>query len=124
LTFVIGKRKVDYIESINKRIKTVHGNQSALIQLMTEIDHSYNDDPAPLHQFYREWFNLVDITNTYWYKVWDRHANQKWKSKLLFAIMKYFIINVWTWTSTVNYKSWKKFRASLALELTQVVPPK
>ena len=88
-----GKRKVDYVESISKHVKTIHSNQSALKQLMIDIDKTYNDDPAPLHTFYREWFNLVDITNKYWYKVWERHANQKWKSEFLFTIMKYFIIN-------------------------------
>lgn len=86
---------------------------------MTDINQSWNVDPAPLHDVYREWFNLVDLTNGYWYKMWDRHANQKWKSKFLLSIMKYFVINTWTWTSTQRYESWLDFRTNLAAELVQ-----
>ena len=81
------------------------------------IKSKYFKDPAPLHDFYREWFNLIDLINRYWYEVSDKHKNGKWKSKMLFSILRFFLINVWVFSSKEKFNFWKNFREELAKEM-------
>jgi hypothetical protein len=76
------------------------------------------DDPAPIHDFYRLWFNLIDLCDKKWYSVADHHGNHYWKSKMLFFTMRHFMINVWALIATNQYKKWISFRADLADDLT------
>jgi len=42
-------------------------------------------DPAPLHDFYRTWFGIVDKADRYWYDVAEHHRNERWKYKFLIS---------------------------------------
>ncbi len=66
-------------------------------------------DSAPLYNFYKEWFNLVDLTDRLWYAVEENHGNWRWRSKLFFEIMKYFIISVWSRFVAYEWKEWIDF---------------
>jgi hypothetical protein len=70
-----------------------------------------------MHDFYRKWFNLIDLADGYWYGVADHHRNERWKSKMILAICKFFIINVWVLSTCHEFKMWTRFRESLASDL-------
>src|SRR5690554_5196003 len=80
---------------------------------------SFFTTPATLHQFYRAHFNLVDLANGYFYQVEDHHGQHQWRSKQMFSILRFFIINIWSASSQVQPKMWKVFRESLAKKLIQ-----
>ena len=78
------------------------------------MEKNFLPDPAPLHNIYREYFNLVDLADRYWYSVQETHPNICWKSKLLLGNMRFGILNAWVLSVGVNYEEWKEFRANLA----------
>jgi len=104
---------------IQKRIQTVHQAVFPLEQIISYTKTSWFKDIAPLHRFYKDWFNLVDLADTYWYQVQENHVNIRWKSKMLFAIMRFYTFNCWVWVSSVHFEMWKVFRTQLAKELVQ-----
>jgi hypothetical protein len=81
------------------------------------IDTYWIPDPAPLHQFYRAHFNIVDLIDRYWYKVADCHHNIRWKSKLMFGIMRLGMVNCWALWLSVQYEQWRQFRLNTAMDL-------
>ena len=101
---------------------TVHTDKGKTKQVADYLKSEWNKDPAQIHNLYKEWFNLVDITNKYWYDVQETHKNQKWKNKFLFAILRFYIYNVWAIYSNYEFMYWKDFRASLASKMTQYFP--
>ena len=76
-------------------------------------------DPAHLHQLYKDWFNLVDIGDGYWYDIQESHKNTCWKSKMIFSIMCFFMLNVWVLSCTTEFKLWINFQKELAAEITK-----
>ena len=74
---------------------SIYQHDSTLRSNLEILKDSRFPDPAPLHDFYKEWFNLIDIGNKKWYAVADHHPNHLWKSKMLFATMRHFMTNVW-----------------------------
>jgi len=113
------KKKADYVDKILRRIEIVHQDQTLLQKVQQYVESCYLQDPAPLHKFYREWFNLVDLTDRYWYDVQEAHQNTRWKSKMLFGIMRMFVINSWTLSVFDTYTPWLDFQNHLAKELIE-----
>jgi hypothetical protein len=74
-----------------KRVATVHSQPVALYQFKKLIDTQNIPDPAPIHNQYRDLFNLVDLGDHYWYEVNETHANWIWKSKLLLGILRFAV---------------------------------
>lgn len=75
---------------------------------------------APANDVYVKHFNLIDKVDRLWYKVQETHANEKWKSKLLYGILRFAMINVWIWYSQAQYEKWIEFRKTLAKELIEI----
>src|SRR5947209_291987 len=96
---ISGKKKEDYVTRVLARIETVHRNLTMVQRVVKFVEKKQFPDPAPLHDFYRAHFNLVDLTDRYWYKVQENHGNWKWRSKMLFSIMRFAMINVWVCSS-------------------------
>jgi hypothetical protein len=119
LTHCLGKKKSDYVAKIMSRVKTVHSSNSMIETSMKIIKSTGFIDPAPIHQFYHNWFNLVDIADKYWYQVADYHGNRKWKSKMLYSIMCHFTLNVWCLSISKHPMLWKDFRKTLSTELIE-----
>ena len=112
-----GKKKEDYINNIMARVNTVHNKVGEMHQLNNYIKSQYFSTPALLHDFYRSHFNLIDVSDGYWYDVNNSHANHNWKSKMIFNIIKYSIINIWVYVSKKQWMTWIDFREYLAKEL-------
>jgi len=102
------------VNKIFDRIQIVYNQQSTIQNVYKYITTRSFDSSAPLQRFYKEWFNLVDLEDGYWYDTQDAHKNQSWKSKMIFAIMLYFIVNVWTISIQEEFKSLIDFRFDLA----------
>lgn len=115
-----GKNKSDIINHIMARVTNVHRTDSTIGITKKIAKANAYDGQAHLHDFYRNCFNLIDKGDKLWYQVADSHANHKWKSKMLFCIMRHFMINVWVLMATHNYKLWAMFRTSLACDLVEI----
>ena len=104
---------------MNISLPASHAQTSALSQTQQLAESLFLDDPSPIHQFYGEYFNLVDLADSYWYKVEDSHKNYSWKmSKLLLGNMRFAMLNAWVMSNHVNkYEEWLTFRANLATEV-------
>jgi len=74
----VGKNKQQYVDNIKERSKTVHekGNQFKTLKNSFSTDNLA--DPAPLHEFYQDHFNLVDLVDRYCYKVEEYHHQKQW----------------------------------------------
>lgn len=59
----VGKAKAGYVDNIMKRSDTLHTNSNQVATLQTSLSQEYLSDPAPLHDFYRDHFNLVDLVD-------------------------------------------------------------
>ena len=113
------EKKSEFVEIIGNKSEISNKEKGMIEALKDHVDKNWSVDPAPIHNFYREWFNLVDMTDKYWYDVQDHHRNEKWKSRMLFSILRYFIYNVWALSTSEKFTLWKEFRAYLAKEMTQ-----
>jgi hypothetical protein len=65
-------------------------------------------DPPSLHDFYRSWFNLVDLADRKWYSVENHHQQQNWKAKMIHAILRFAVLNAWAYSTTSNFMKWKE----------------
>ncbi len=120
MTELLGKKKADYVEHIWARVSTLYQNKNTVEAIKQHLQMVRIGDPAPLHSFYRDWFNLVDLADRLWYAVEENHGTWSWKFKAALSIMKYFMINVWSRSILEEWQDWKDFRANLAVQLVQV----
>jgi hypothetical protein len=73
------------------------------------------DDSA--HDFYKQWFNLIDVADKKWYAAADSHLNRMWKSKMLFNDMRHFMLNAWILNLSQKFTKYMDFREDLASDL-------
>ena len=114
---ILGKKKEQYVANIMTRVATAHTARAKVEAFMKSLQSSWNPDPAPVHTLYRASFNIIDLLDGYWYEVDDKHGNHVWKSKMLFAIMRFFMINVWVLSVQEEFTYWKDFRANIASDM-------
>lgn len=114
-----GKNKVITIKNITARSTTLNRDIGELNLLKKSLVTMHLSDPAPLHDFYRSWFNLVDLVDRKWYAVEEHYPNQNWKSKHILAILRCAILNMWTYAIRVNFQKWKQWRKAMALKLIE-----
>ena len=84
-----------------------------------QLFHQFVADPAPLHDFYREYFNLVDLADGHWYSVEEHHSHRRWECKMLLAILRSAVANTWVYAVNSSYESWKDRRKTLIKKLIQ-----
>jgi hypothetical protein len=101
------------------RVTTVHRSTLELESIFKTIQSTWHSNSSPIHNLYRDRFNLIDILDRYWGEIKDHHGNQQWKSRFLFSIMRFFIFNCWVIFTQNQYEDWRDFRANLANKLTQ-----
>ena len=114
-----GKKKDKYIENILNRVNTIHTNSTELIKLELDIKSKWKKDPSVIHDFYREWFNIIDIADGYWYSVEDNHHTQSWGCKMIHAILRHIMLISWAYHSLSKYESWIDYRTNVGRELTK-----
>lgn len=116
----MGKAKASYVANIMKCSETLHGDMSKVLALQRSFQNTSLADPAPIHEFYRDNFNLVDLADRHWYSVEDRHHHHQWKTKMILAILCDAIMNLWVYASKMEYHSWLPWRITLAKTLMQL----
>lgn len=105
------------MNAIVLRSDTIYKHQTQLSNLIKDIKVKYMLNEAPLHQYYKNTFNLVDLADRYWYKVADSHHNYSWKSKMLYALLRFAMINFWAYANKFTGERWTLFRLTLARTL-------
>lgn len=117
----IGTKKEHRITNILKRVETVHKFATDVLKLKKVIQTHWLKDPALTHDFYKSHFNLVDRADRYIGRITDHHPNQRWRSKMLFAILRFATLNVWSRSTTVHFRKWHEFRSILAQSLIDFI---
>jgi len=112
-----GKKKANFVEIIAQRSATVHQHASKVERLQSTLKTRNLPDPAPLHNFYREYFNLVDLADRRWYTVEEHHKHQRWQTKMALAILRDATMNAWVYAINLEYADWLSWRETLSLEL-------
>lgn len=112
-----GKTKAALIDNILARSATVHQEYERVESIKRRVLTDHLPIPGPAHQFYRAFFNLIDLADKKWNAVADHHGNQHWKSKMLLAILRFALLNAWTYATKIKYSSWLDWRRELALSI-------
>ena len=113
----IATTKPEIIQNILRRTEYIYSKVSSIEQIKRFIKCQQYIKPAPAHDVYVNHFNFIDKIDRYWYSVQETHGNHRWRSKLLFSILRFAMQNVWIWHIQASYEPWQDFRKTLALEL-------
>jgi len=113
----LGKLKDDYIDRILKRSGVIEKKSDKVELMINQLKNEALPDPAPINMFYHKNFNLVDMANRRWNSVEEHHHNHQWKSKMLFAVLRFALINCWVYQAQYEWKSWKDWRKKVAQEM-------
>lgn len=100
-------------------VDAVHAERNQIEKTLHFVENTHFPGIAPVNDFYKKHFNLVDLANRQWYSFNESHGNHNWRSKLLIAIMRYFIANVWVLHLPVECETIEEFRHSLACDLVK-----
>ena len=112
-----GSKKAEYVSNIRVRVQHLREHIDVQATLERNLQScSFSTDP-PVNDFYRNFFNLVDLSDRRWYSVEEHHPIHQWKTKMLFAILRNAMLNVWTRAYLDCYSCWIDFREFLALRL-------
>jgi len=112
-----GGKKVQFVENIFQCSKTLHKNSGDVNKLLCYFQCKFLPDPAPLHDFYKKYFNLVDKANKCWYHVEEHHSHQQWECKLLLAILCVAIMDSWVYVTKLEPQKWIPWRVNLSKKL-------
>jgi len=114
-----GKAKKDYVENILKCSNTMNHNLNIVKAVQKSLSTTNLADPTPMHVFYRDYFNLIDLINRHWYAVEEHHYHQNWKTKVILAILHNATINAWAYATKLDYLEWPAWRTALVQKLLQ-----
>jgi len=106
-----GRKKTDTIQNILKRSNSLNTNVSQLENLLKYTENTWKTDSPPIQDFYRECFNLVDLSDKRWYSVEEHHPYQHWETKMLFVILRNATINSWVHSISgefLKFRSWRE----------------
>jgi len=92
-------KKVQFMENIFQCSKTLYKNSRDVNKLLHYLQYKFLPDLAPLHDFYKEYFNLVNKANKHWYCVKEHHSYQKWECKLLLAMLCVAVMDSWVYVT-------------------------
>ena len=110
-----GKNKEGLIANIVTRSTTLYKEFDRWESLKRTVNSRSLADPAPLHNHYRSWFNLIDLVDRKWYAVESHHQQYQWRSKMIQAILRYAVLNAWVYAAQINFHKWKDWRKTVAL---------
>jgi len=97
-----------------KHSNTMNHNLNIVMAVQKSLFTTNLADPAPMHVFYRDYFNLIDRR---WYAVEEHHHHQNWKTKVILAILHNATINAWVYATKSDYLEWPAWTTALAQKL-------
>ena len=101
-----GKNKAAYVENISHRSQTIHEKSSSVDKVYCSITSSAPPDPAPAHQVYRKWFNLVDKANKKWYAVEEATWTSRLEGNDDIVCIEVWNVKCLVYCSRVVYANW------------------
>jgi hypothetical protein len=110
-------RKSDIIENILSKVKLQHvalSNEQEMRRALTERAFKGN---GPLHESYKDNFNLVDLIDRQWNAVEEHHHHRDWKTKYLLLILRLSVHNAMVHSKIAFGKEWLQYRTDLAKTL-------
>ena len=103
-----GNHKDQDISNIVSRSTAIHQQYNHLESLKKSIETQWNPIPAPPHFFYHSHFNLIDLLDRKWNSVEEHHhQNHHWKYKMMLAILRFALLNVWVYVTKIKFNKWK-----------------
>lgn len=115
-----GKLKANLVDNISTRSQTVHRQYEEVERLTKDVRGNFHQIPGPAHNFYRAYFNLVDLADRKWNAVADHHGNRIWKSKMTLSILRFAVLNAWTFATKIKYEKWRDWRCTLACSILEI----
>ena len=112
-----GKKKDGYIDVIVARSKSLNTDHTEVDKMVEKIKSCNTKDPAPLHNFYRHHFNLIDLDDHYWNQVEQHHGNHNWRSKFLEIIFRFAVLNSWIHGNKSEPVLWRDWHEDLGIDL-------
>jgi len=85
--------------------------------LKTSLSTDNLADLTPLHEFYWDYFNLIDLVDRYWYKVEEHHHHKQWQTEMILAILHKAVINSWVYGNKSKFETWMSWYNTLAEQL-------
>lgn len=112
-----GKNKESYITNILNRVKTMYEKIELVNQVERYMKNQYFNGISPIHQTYVTRFNAVDMGDHWYAQVDDHHRVYEWHSKMLTAILRLGMVNVWVYHCQKKYNDWVDFRRELGKQM-------
>eukprot|EP01105_Mastigella_eilhardi_P026312 TRINITY_DN7520_c0_g1_i2.p1 TRINITY_DN7520_c0_g1~~TRINITY_DN7520_c0_g1_i2.p1 ORF type:complete len:153 (-),score=33.93 TRINITY_DN7520_c0_g1_i2:25-426(-) len=112
-----GKKKATFVENVLQRVRVQHRGAAQLAETVRLLRDFYLVEPAPLHDFYKDYFNLVDLVDRRWNAVEHHHAIFNWKTKMTLILLRLGVYNAWAMMSAATGIEWLQFRETLAAQL-------
>jgi len=84
-------------------------------QLLQTIKSTHFQQEPAQHQFYRTYFNSVDLHDRFWYKIqYNYQVKSNWRVAYLFAVMKVAMINAWVLHNELARKELQDYLLTIA----------
>lgn len=115
-----GGKKGQFVENIFQRSETLYKKSKDVDKLLHYLQGKFLPNSAPLHNFYKEYFNLVDKANKHWYRVEKHHSHQKWECKLLLAMLRIAVMDSWVYVTKLEPQKWVPWRVTLSKKLMDI----
>jgi hypothetical protein len=112
-----GKNKTHIVDNISMRSATVHQQYGQVESLMKQVQTDSLPIPGPAHDFYRAYFNLIDLADRKWNAVADHHGIWHWRTKMILTILRFAVLNAWTYSTKIRYEPWLEWRLTLACSI-------
>jgi len=112
-----GKTKDDYVKNILNRVQTTYAHTEAVDQVERYVKSEFFEGTSLIHETYVTRFNAVDMGDRWYSAVDEHHKCYDWHTKMLLAIMKLGMVNVWVYHCKVKYSNFVDFRKELAKQM-------
>lgn len=116
----VANRKSDYIDSILERVAVVHRHFSEVEKTCHLLRTHWIKGNGPLHDFYGEHFNLVDLVDRAWNSVEEHHHYRDWKCKYLRFLLRFAVYNAMVHSQQNRGQTWLQFREAVVHQIITI----
>ena len=81
------------VQHLLDRVVVVHKKFSEVQEVENTLKASPFIDQAPIHDFYLQHFNWVDMADKEWQTTEENHHHQHWEFKLLVTALRFATLN-------------------------------
>jgi len=110
-------RKSDIIANILSKVRLQHAVFSDEQQMRRALSGQAFKGNGPLHESYKDNFNLVDLIDRQWNAVEEHHHHQDWRTKYLLFVLRFAVYNAMVHSKVAFGKEWLQYRTDIAKAL-------